>query len=103
MTTVHAGQKTFVFLNTNRVVSEIIAKRGSATNGRTEYPVSSGIISRNGRSLILPPDGWTERRKLMHHLLNGSALKSYGKWQELESTQMLAEYYYQPDKWYRHH
>jgi cytochrome P450 len=39
----------------------------------------------------------------MHSLLSGTALKQYGSWQELESTQMLAEYYFQPKKWYRHH
>lgn len=39
----------------------------------------------------------------MHHLLNGTALKEYGEWQELESTQMMAEYLFQPRRWYRHH
>lgn len=39
----------------------------------------------------------------MHSLLSGTALKQYGSWQELESTQMLAEYLFQPERWYRHH
>lgn len=38
----------------------------------------------------------------MHSLLNGTALKQYGEWQEQESTQMLAEYLFQPRRWYRH-
>ncbi|PVH91717.1 cytochrome protein [Periconia macrospinosa] len=103
MTTVHLGSKTWIFLNSKRMVSEIIAKRSSITNGRSPMPISSGIVSRDGRSLILPPSGWTERRRLMHHLLSGTALKQYGEWQELESTQMLAEYLKQPSRWYRHH
>ncbi|KAF2182319.1 cytochrome P450 [Zopfia rhizophila CBS 207.26] len=103
MATVHLGSKTWIFLNSQRVVSEIIAKRGGATNGRSPMPISSGIVSRHGRSLLLPPSGWTERRRVMHHLLSGSALKQYGEWQELESTQMLAEYLKQPHRWYRHH
>lgn len=90
-------------LNSHRVVTEIIAKRGSQTNGRSAMPVASGIVSRNGRSLLLPPDEWTERRRVMHHLLNGTTLKQYGEWQQLESTQMMVEYLYEPQKWYRHH
>ncbi|KAL4894872.1 cytochrome P450 [Aspergillus ambiguus] len=103
MTTIHLGSKTWVLLNSKRVVSEIIAKRGSLTNGRSPMPIASGIVSRNGRSLLLPPSGWAEKRRVMHSLLSGSALKEYGSWQELESTQMLAEYLFQPDRWYRHH
>ncbi|KAK2812640.1 hypothetical protein FQN50_001286 [Emmonsiellopsis sp. PD_5] len=103
MTTLHLGSKTWILLNSKRVVSEIIAKRGSLTNGRSPMPIASGIISRHARSLILPPDGWTERRRVMHSLLSGSALRQYGGWQELESTQMLAEYLYQPGRWFRHH
>lgn len=103
MTTVHLGSKTWIFLNSQRVVSEVIAKRGTMTNGRSPMPVASGIVSRYGRSLLLPPSGWTERRRVMHHLLSGSALQQYGEWQELESIQMLAEYIKQPGRWYRHH
>ncbi|KAL4959076.1 cytochrome P450 [Aspergillus stella-maris] len=66
-------------------------------------PIASGVVSRNGRSLLLPPSGWTEKRRVMHSLLNGTALKQYGSWQELESTQMLAEYLFQPKRWYLHH
>lgn len=103
MTTLHLGSKTWILLNSDRVVNEIIAKRGTLTNGRSPMPVASGIVSRNGRSLLLPPSGWTERRRVMHQLLNGTALKQYGAWQELESTQMVAEYLLQPERWYRHH
>ncbi|KAH7129268.1 cytochrome P450 [Dactylonectria macrodidyma] len=103
MTTVHLGSKTWIFLNSHRVVSEIIAKRGSVTNTRSHMPISSGIVSHDGRSLILPVETWTERRRVMHSLLSGSALKQYGDWQELESTQMMAEYVYKPHLWYKHH
>lgn len=103
MTTVHLGSKTWILLNSKRVVGEIIAKRGILTNGRSPMPISSGIVSRNNRSLLLPPSGWTEKRRVMHSLLSGTALKQYGSWQELESTQMLAEYLFQPERWYRHH
>lgn len=39
----------------------------------------------------------------MHGLLSGSALKQYGEWQEEESTQMMAEYVFKPEKWHRNH
>ncbi|KAL2797419.1 cytochrome P450 [Aspergillus keveii] len=103
MTTLHLGSKTWIFLNSKRVVAEIIAKCGNLTNGRSPMPIASGIVSRNSRSLLLPPSGWTEKRRVMHSLLSGTALKQYGSWQELESTQMLAEYLFQPERWYRHH
>ncbi|KAJ5288161.1 hypothetical protein N7478_003847 [Penicillium angulare] len=103
MTTVHLGSKTWIFLNNKRVVAEIIAKRGSFTNGRSPMPVASGIVSRRGRSLLLPPSGWTEKRRVMHSLLSDTALKQYAGWQELESTQLLAEYLHNPKLWYRNH
>ncbi|KAH6894649.1 cytochrome P450 [Thelonectria olida] len=103
MTTLHLGAKTWIFLNSHRVVSEIIAKRGNATNTRSPMPISSGIVSHGRRSLILPQETWLERRRVMHSLLSGSALKQYGEWQELESTQMMAEYLLKPRLWYKHH
>ncbi|KAK3385470.1 cytochrome P450 [Podospora didyma] len=104
MATLHLGAKTWVFLNSKRVVSEIIAKRGSATNTRSPMPVSSGIVSHgHRRSLLMTQEKWAEPRRVMHSLLSGSALKQYGAWQEMESTQMLAEYLFKPQLWYRHH
>ena len=40
---------------------------------------------------------------MMHRILNGSPLKTYGEWQELGSVQMLASYLYRLEKWYAHH
>ena len=40
---------------------------------------------------------------MTHHLLSGSALKTYEEWQELESIQLLAAYLYRPREWYSHH
>ncbi|KAM7215503.1 Cytochrome P450 [Rhypophila decipiens] len=103
MATVHLGQKTWIFLNSTRVVTEIITKRGSATSTRAPLPVSSGIMSLDKRSLLLPQELWQEPRRALHSLLNASSLKQYGPWQELESTQMMAEYLSRPDLWYKHH
>lgn len=103
MTTLTLGSKTWVLLNTPRIVNEIINKRGSITHERPPMPIASDLISRGKRSVLRPTADWVEGRRVMHHLLNGSPLKTYGEWQELESVQMLANYLYRPEKWYAHH
>lgn len=103
MTTLHLGSRTWILLNSNRVCHEIIAKLGNATAERNRMPISSGIVSRDMRSLLMPTTKWTEPRRVMHHLLSGTALKQYGRWQEVESTQLLAEYLFYPEQWYSHH
>ncbi len=104
MATMHLGSKTWVFSIHIRVTQEIIAKRGSITNGRSEYPIASGIVSRDGRSLVLPPAKWAEKDGVMHHLLNGSALKKYGEFQEMESTQIAGRStFLSLQDWYRNH
>lgn len=103
MTTLHLGSKTLVLLNSSRVVSEIIAKRSSQTSTRTPMPISNDIVGRNRKSLIMSQRDWAEPRRVMHSLLSGTALRQYGEFQELESTQMMAEYVFKPGAWYRHH
>jgi cytochrome P450 len=103
MTTLRLGSRTWILLNNQRVTREIIAKRGNITSERHHLPVASGIVSRGMRSILQPLGKWTENRRVMHHLLSGSALDQYGEWQQLESTQMLAEYLHHPDQWYSHH
>ena len=103
MTTLTLGSKTWVLLNTPRVVDEIISKRGSITHQRPPMPIASDLISRGIRSVLRPTADWAEGRRVMHHLLNGSPLRMYGEWQELESVQMLASYLFHPGKWYAHH
>ena len=103
MTTLTLGSKTWVLLNTPRVVHEIIAKRSSITHQRPPMPIASGLISQGKRSVLRPTADWVEGRRVMHHLLNGSPLQVYSQWQELESVQMLASYLFRPERWYAHH
>lgn len=86
MTTVHCGSKLWIVLNTARVANEIYNRKGSLTNGRGPYPVVSGLISRDKRSVVLPTAEWSERRRVMHQLLSGTALIKYGEYQEVESA-----------------
>ena len=103
MTTLHLGSKTCVLLNSPHVVSEIISKRGRLTHERPPMPVVSDLISQGKRVVLLPTEQWMEGRRVMHHLTNGSAIKTYTDMQELESVQMLAAYLYRPKQWYEHH
>ena len=103
MVTLQMGSKTWVLLNSNRVVTEIIAKRGSITHERPYFPIASGLVSHDKRSVLRQTAEWAEDRRIMHQLLNGHALKTYGVWQEVESVHLLATYVYRPREWYRHH
>lgn len=103
MTTLKMGAKTWVFLNNNRVVTEIISKRGNITGERPYLPVASGLVSRHKRTVLRQTAQWTEGRRVMQRLLNGTALESYGGWQELESVHLLAACLCRPSKWNSHH
>lgn len=101
MTTLHLGSKTWVLPNSDRVISEIIAKRGAITSERPFLPIASGLVSRDKRTVLRQTAQWAEGRRAIHHL-NGAALKTYGEWQELESAQLLAAYLLQPALWHKH-
>lgn len=97
------GSIIWVLLNSSRTAAEIIGKRGNVTSERPYLPIASGLVSRGRRTVLRQTAQWTEGRRVMHHLLNGSALKTYGKWAEIESVHLLAEYCYRPQRWYSHH
>ncbi|KAI1810059.1 cytochrome P450 [Poronia punctata] len=102
MVTLHMGSNTWVFLNSDRVVSELISKRGKITNERPHMPIASDLVSRGKRTVIQPEKDWKEGRRVMHQLLSGSNLKVYAAMQELESVDLLRRYLSQPDHWYAH-
>ena len=102
MTTTYLGSRLWITLNSGRAVMEIYNRRNAITNERPVLPMVGGLVSRDNRSVILPNSEWTERRRVMHRLLSGTAMAQYGEYQEHESSQLLAEYFYQSKKWYRH-
>ncbi|KAI0413485.1 cytochrome P450 2C31 [Xylaria grammica] len=102
MVTLHMGSQTWVVLNSDRVVSELIAKRGKITNERPHMPIASGLVSNGKRTVIRQEKEWREGRRVMHHLLSGSNLKVYGEMQELESVDMLRRYLREPSLWFSH-
>ena len=96
------GSKTWIVLNTDRVASEIIAKRGKITNERPHMPIASDLVSNGKRTVIRQEDEWREGRRVMHQLLSGSNLKVYAGMQELESVDMLRRYLREPNLWFAH-
>lgn len=102
MVTLHMGSQTWVVLNSNRVVLELIAKRGRITNERPHMPVASDLVSNGKRTVIRQEAEWREGRRVMHQLLSGSNLKVYASMQELESVDMLRRYLREPNLWYSH-
>lgn len=102
MATLHMGSQTWLVLNSDRVVSELIAKRGKITNERPHMPVASDLVSNGKRTVIRQEEEWREGRRVMHQLLSGSNLKTYAGMQELESVDMLRRYLREPNLWYSH-
>ncbi|KAI0595626.1 cytochrome P450 2C31 [Biscogniauxia sp. FL1348] len=102
MVTLHMGSQTWVVLNSDRVVSELIAKRGRITNERPHMPVASDLVSKGKRTVIRQEEEWREGRRVMHQLLSGSNLKFYAGMQELESVDMLRRYLWEPNLWFAH-
>ena len=103
MATLRMGNRTWVMLNSNRVVQEIIAKRANITGERPYLPITSGLVSRHKRTALRQTKEWSEGRRVMHHLLNGTALKKNEGLQHIESIHLLANYVEQPNEWYLHH
>lgn len=103
MTTLHLGSKTWIILNSHRVMTELIAKRVSQINASSPMLLPGSLVIPDTRSLIIYPramDGaapsharapkWLSAREIRHT-------------EEEESTLMMADYAMNPTKWYRHH
>lgn len=102
MVTTHLGSKLWIVLNSNRLAHELYARRGSVTNDRPPMPMVNELVSQGRRSVLLPIDGWTERRRVMHQLLSGTAMIKYAEYQKEESVVLLAGYLQNPQEWYAH-
>ncbi|KAI9654497.1 MAG: hypothetical protein M1821_006587 [Bathelium mastoideum] len=102
MTTLHMGAKTWVVLNDDKAISDIINKHGKITNERPEMPIAGGLVSQNLRTVIRQTAPWTEGRRVMQHLFNSTTLRTYGNWQDIESSLLLSSLLQNPEKWYSH-
>ena len=103
MATLRMGNRTWVMLNSNRVVQEVIAKHANITSERPCLPIASGPVSRHKRTVLRQTKDWFEGRRAMHHLLNRTALKKNMELQDIESIHLLTNYAERPNEGYLHH
>ncbi|GAB7349605.1 hypothetical protein MBLNU459_g0292t1 [Dothideomycetes sp. NU459] len=101
MYTCRIGSNTWVFLNSSRVVEDLLERRSAIYSSRAEAPMVSDILS-GGKRMVLMPYGerWRIVRKYAHQVLNTRTKNPFKEFQELESTQLLHEYSHTPDRWF---
>ncbi|KAF2799239.1 cytochrome protein [Melanomma pulvis-pyrius CBS 109.77] len=96
------GTKTWVLLNSSRVVNEIIAKRATKTHERPYFLIAGELVSQNKRLFLHRTSAWREGRRLLHQLLLGAASKNHGQLVEQASLELLRAYLDEPKSWYAH-
>jgi hypothetical protein len=100
---VRLGGTDWVFLNSSRVVEDLLERRSAIYSGRPVFAMVGELISR-GKRLVLQgytPE-WRELRRVHHQLLIGKLCESYKPRQDLESKQAMWEMLQDPDRWYLH-
>ncbi|KAG9231629.1 cytochrome P450 [Amylocarpus encephaloides] len=101
MFTVQFGIQTWVFLNSSRVVHDLLEKRSSIYSSRVHLPMAQTIMSGGCRVLLMPySDRWRAIRKVMHSILNKQSMGTFAPFQELESRHLLYDYLKTPDLWH---
>ncbi|KAH1765152.1 hypothetical protein KXV58_001711 [Aspergillus fumigatus] len=80
------GGSTWVFLNSSRVVKDLLEKRAAIYNSRPPFPMTQDNISRGGRIVLMP---YGERWRLVRR-----------PFQDLESRQLCWDYLHKPDRWF---
>lgn len=94
------GTKTWVLLNTSRVVNEIIAKRAALTHERPFFPIAGGLVSRGNKRLFLQKtEDWKDGRKILHRVLLGAASRGHGQIVESASLGLLRACRDAPEAW----
>ncbi|KAH8659246.1 cytochrome P450 [Tricladium varicosporioides] len=101
MYTCKFGVTNWVFLNSTRVVNDLMEKRSAIYSSRQNLPMASGIMSGGCRILLMPySDRWRAIRKVMHTILNTQNKSLFAPFQDLESRHLLYDYLHNPDQWY---
>ncbi|KAF2796704.1 cytochrome P450 [Melanomma pulvis-pyrius CBS 109.77] len=90
----------YVFLNSSRVVNDLLEKRASIYSSRPYRPMCQDIMSGGVRMLLMPhSDKWRNQRRIMHSILNGQqANTKFAPYQELEVKQLVYDYLQSPEK-----
>ncbi|KAB5563489.1 cytochrome P450 [Coniochaeta sp. 2T2.1] len=95
------GEITWVFLNSSRVVMDLMERRAAIYNSRPPFPMTQGIMSGDSRIVLMPySERWRSVRKIMHQILSARALDVFMPFQDLESKNLCWDYLEKPDRWW---
>ncbi|KAG4416210.1 hypothetical protein IFR04_010667 [Cadophora malorum] len=101
MFTCKIGVNTWVFLNSSRVINDLMEKRSAIYSSRANLPMTSNVMSGGNRVLLMPYSGrWRTLRKVMHSILNKTNTQTFAPFQDLESKHLIYDYLHNTDKWY---
>lgn len=91
-----------IFLNSARVVSDLLESRASIYSSRPYRPMAQDIASGGARMLLMGHDSrWRSQRKIMHAILNGQQAETkFIPFEELEVRQLVWDYLHTPDQFY---
>jgi hypothetical protein len=99
--TCQIGSNTWIFLNSSRVVRDLLEKRAPIYSSRPAFPMTQDVLSGGCRMVLMPySEKWRALRKVMHQVLNTrQADHQFRPYQDLESKQLLYDYLHRPEKW----
>ncbi|KAF2258227.1 cytochrome P450 [Lojkania enalia] len=101
MFTIKIASNTWIFLNSSRVVYDLLEKRSSIYSSRPAFPYTSTLMS-GGCRMVIQPYGpqWRSIRKTMHAILNITNASTFAPFQDTESKQLVWEVLKQPEHWW---
>src|SRR6266511_173607 len=95
------GGSTWVFLNSSRVVTDLMERRTAIYCSRPPAPMTQGIMSKGSRLVLMEyGDRWRSVRKIMHNILSTRQKDVFSPFKDLESKHLLWDYLESPEKWY---
>ncbi|OBT82018.1 hypothetical protein VE02_09812 [Pseudogymnoascus sp. 03VT05] len=101
MFTLKIGGFNWVFLNSSRVVTDLMERRAAIYCSRPPFPMTQDIMSGGGRIVLMPyNDDWRRLRKIMHQILSSRQQEIYKPYQDLESRHLCWDYLHNSDRWF---
>jgi cytochrome P450 len=99
--TASIGGSTWVFLNSSRVVNDLMEKRSAIYSSRAPAPFASGLLSNDCRMLLMPyGERWRLLRRILHSVLNKQMMPTFAPFQDVESRHLLWDFLDSPQQWH---
>ncbi|OQV08527.1 hypothetical protein CLAIMM_12785 [Cladophialophora immunda] len=97
------GTKTYIVLNTDAAVKDLLDKRSAMYSSRPEMYMAHDIASGGLRTVTMPYGSlWRMMHTVVHSILNIKAATSYIPYQDLENKFMLVNLLDRPDDYENH-